>query len=315
MTEKASQNFAGKHSPEKKEYDRIAMWLLNMECNFRCPYCFYDDSQRSLKTRVADWIREKVPSLNPYKTRFISPEDAERFFNSTGDRWWIVISGGEPFVYPKFIEIVERLSKNHLITIGTNLSLPVDEFIRRVSPENIWSFYVSMHLGERERQGFSAEELLEKAKRLRDAGFRVEINYVMYPPLVPRFKEIYEKFQTAGFPLEARSFRGVYGGKVYPRDYTKEERDVFYDFIPSEVDRAASFESLSFLGVPCSAGKRMIRINPGGSITRCPHDHEKLGNMFTGEMKLHEQVKLCVVPYCKCTLAIKEKCVDFNKRK
>ncbi|HPG31245.1 MAG TPA: hypothetical protein PLQ81_10710, partial [bacterium] len=72
---------------EKKEYDKIAMWLLNLECNFRCPYCFYDDSQRSMKTRAADWVRKKVPALDPYKTRFATPEEIGKFFDETGKRW------------------------------------------------------------------------------------------------------------------------------------------------------------------------------------------------------------------------------------
>ncbi|MBU2028583.1 radical SAM protein [Patescibacteria group bacterium] len=302
-------------SPGKKDYDKIAMWLLNLECNFQCPYCFFNDSQRGLKTRVGDWVRDKIPAINPYKTRFITPEEISRFFDETGKRWWLVISGGEPFVYPKFVEIVERISQKHLITIGTNLGLSIDKFIEKISPQNIWSFYVSMHLAERERQGLTVEDLLEKVKRLRDAGFRVEINYVMYPPDLQRFPAIYEKFKREGFILEARSFRGVYAGKTYPQDYTQKERKIFYDYIPSDIDKAASFESLSFLGVPCTAGKDLIRIRPDGSITRCPHDHEILGDMFAGKLNFHPDVKKCVVKNCKCTLAIQEGCVDFKARK
>jgi len=302
-------------SPEKKEYDKIAMWLLNTECNFSCPYCFYDDSQREIKTRIGDWVREKIPVLNPYQTRFITPEEIGRFFDETGEKWWIMISGGEPFIYPKFLEIVERLSRKHLITIGTNLGLPVESFIQKISPRNIWSLYVSMHLEEREKRGLSEDELLEKAKKLRNAGFRVEINFVMYPPMISRFKDVYEKYKAEGFQLEAKVFRGVFEGKIYPESYTAEERKLFYDYIPSEIDKAASFENLSFLGVPCSAGQKLIRINPNGSITRCPHDREKLGNIFEGKMSLHQNIKNCAVPHCKCTLAIKEGCVDFKRRK
>jgi MoaA/NifB/PqqE/SkfB family radical SAM enzyme len=302
-------------SPKQKSYDKIAMWLLNLECNFKCPYCFFDDSQRSLKTRAGDWVRSKVPAINPYKTHFIMPEQIGQFFDDTGKKWWLVISGGEPFVYPRFVEIVKRLSQKHLITIGTNLGLPIDKFLAEVSPENIWSFYVSMHLAERERQGLTVDDLLEKVKRLRDAGFRVEINYVMYPPDIKRFPAIFEQFKKEGFILEARAFRGTYEGKNYPKAYNEEERKIFHDHIPSEVDRVASFESLSFMDVPCTAGKDLIRIRPDGSITRCPHDNEILGNMFDNKINLHEKVQKCQVPYCKCTLAIKEGCVDFGKRK
>lgn len=302
-------------SSGKKDYAKIAMWLLNLECNFKCPYCFFNDSQRSLKVKAGDWVRNRIPALDPYKTRFITPKEIGDFFDKTQERWHVVISGGEPFVYPRFIEIVERLAQKHLITIGTNLGLPIDEFIKKISPQNIRSLYVSLHLAERERQGLSVDDLLEKVKRLHEAGFRVEINYVLYPPDLKRFPAIYEKFKQAGFILEAKVFRGIYNGKKYPESFTAEERKIFYTYIPDEIDRAASFGNLSFKGLPCSAGKNLVRIFPNGVITRCPHDREKLGHLFTGQLKLHARIKKCAVKYCKCTLAIKEGCVDFKARK
>jgi len=300
---------------ETKKYEKIAMWMLNMECNFECPYCFYEDSQRNLKQKVGCWLMEKVPALNRYKTEFISPGAAKEYFDNTGFKWLIVLSGGEPFVYPKFIELVEALGEKHQVIIGTNLSLPVDKFIEKIKPESVHSFYASLHLGERERHGLSVDEFLRKAVKLTRAGFKVEIDYVMYPPLIPRFKAIHDRFQAEGLYVEAKVFRGVYQGRIYPESFTKEEREMFYDFIPSEVDRAASFGNLSFKHIPCTAGKNLIRIFPNGTVTRCPHDSEKLGNLFTGELRLHKKVKECSVPFCKCTLAIKEGCVDFKKRK
>lgn len=289
--------------------------MLNMECNFECPYCFYEDSQRSLKQKVGCWLMDKVPALNRYKTKFISPEAAKNFFDNTGHKWLIVLSGGEPFVYPEFVELVKALGEKHLVIIGTNLSLPVDKFIEEIKPESVHSFYASLHLGERERRKFSVDEFLKSAVKLKNAGFKVEIDYVMYPPLIPRFKEIHDRFAKEGLYVEAKVFRGVYKGKIYPESFTEEERNMFYTYIPSEVDRAASFGNLSFRHIPCSAGKNLIRIFPSGLITRCPHDNEKLGNLFTGELNLHKKVKNCVVPFCKCTMAIKEGCVDFKRRK
>ena len=299
----------------KKSYTKIAMWLLNMDCNFQCPYCFYDDGQRSLKQKLQLKMLDLFPSKNLYKTRFITPEKAKQFFDATGHRWLIVLSGGEPFVYPKFVELVEALGEKHQMIIGTNLSLPIDKFLEKIKPGMIHSFYASLHLGERERQHLSVDDFLEKAVRLTKAGFKVEIDYVMYPELIPRFLEIHERFKKEGLFVEAKDFRGMYGGKKYPESYTQEERDFFSKYTPSEVDRAASFKDLSFTGVPCSAGFDLVRIFANGVITRCPHDRENLGNLFSGKLKLHKTVKPCVVPNCKCTLAIKEKCVDFEKRK
>lgn len=300
---------------EGKNYDKIAMWLLNTECNFNCPYCFYDNSQRSLKEKIGSWAMSKIPALNLYKTRFISPEKAKEFFDKTGHRWLIVLSGGEPFVYPKFLELVKALGEKHQLIIGTNLSLAVDDFIKRIRPETIHSFYASLHLGERERKGLSADEFLEKAKKLKNAGFKVEIDYVMYPPLISRFKEIHENFKREGLFVEAKVFRGIFEGKKYPESYTAEERKMFFEYIPNVVDREASFRNLSFKGIPCSAGKDLIRIFANGAVTRCPHDRKKLGNIFSEKLDLHKNIKKCKVDFCKCTLAIKEGCVNFEKRK
>ncbi len=300
---------------QKKSYDKIAMWLINMECNFNCPYCFYDDTQRSFKQKMQLKILDKFPSFNPYKTRFITPAKAKEFFDKTGYRWLIVLSGGEPFVYPNFIELVEALGEKHQIIIGTNLSLPVDELIQKINPKSIHSFYASLHLGERGLKNLSVDDFLEKAKKLTKVGFKVEIDFVMYPPLIARFREIHEQFKKENLFVEAKVFRGMYNGKKYPESYTGEEREFFYNYIPDVVDRAASFKDLSFKGLPCSAGKDLVRIFANGAITRCPHDREKLGNIFSGKLNLHKNIQPCKVDYCKCTMAIKENCVNFEKRK
>jgi MoaA/NifB/PqqE/SkfB family radical SAM enzyme len=60
----------------------------------------------------------------------------KRIFDKYGEAK-IEIVGGEPFIYPNFIELVKRLSSLHLIKITTNLSGNVERFVQEVSPERV----------------------------------------------------------------------------------------------------------------------------------------------------------------------------------
>jgi MoaA/NifB/PqqE/SkfB family radical SAM enzyme len=293
------------------DYERIAAWTMSKTCNFQCDYCFYNSSQMGLAKKAATKFLEKATFLNPYRTRVITPEAAKDFFDRTAKRWYLILSGGEPFIYPKFTEIAATLTERHLITVATNLSRPVEAFIKAVNPKNVRELYASLHLGERRKMSIklSVEEFLEKAIKLRDAGFTVNPDFVLYPPLIKEYKNIFAQFKKEGFFIEAKVFRGLWDGRRYPAAFTKKERTDFLAFIPHPVDRASAFNSLSFKGKICSAGIDFFRITPNGTITRCTDDWEKIGNIFTGVFKPHAVLKKCRSKECGCTVAPKEGCV------
>jgi sulfatase maturation enzyme AslB (radical SAM superfamily) len=69
-----------------------AYWKINNLCNFQCKYCFYED-------------HSEHPLTNKH-----TQEEIVSAFDRTGETWTIEIDGGEPFLYPKFVDLIEKLT-------------------------------------------------------------------------------------------------------------------------------------------------------------------------------------------------------------
>jgi len=87
--------------------NRMISWQLNELCNFRCPYCFCGEEKLS----------REHPACGKY-----SPEHIADCFDRTGKTWQVHMSGGEPFLYPRFVELCMALTRSHYISMNTNLS-------------------------------------------------------------------------------------------------------------------------------------------------------------------------------------------------
>lgn len=74
------------------EYAMI--WEINKNCNFKCDYCINK--------------KDTKPPLKISNAEIISA------FNITKKNWFINITGGEPFLFPGFIDLVSSLTlKKH----------------------------------------------------------------------------------------------------------------------------------------------------------------------------------------------------------
>jgi len=80
-------------------------WYLNNECNYKCIYCKPQD----------------------IKTAFISVDKWIEIWDGIYAQYGsghIHISGGEPFIYPNFIELITLISKKHTLEFSTNCNDP-----------------------------------------------------------------------------------------------------------------------------------------------------------------------------------------------
>src|SRR6476619_7665059 len=99
-------------------YDVEADFVLLTTCNFRCNYCFIPVADLSIKLRV-----------------HATNEAWQEAFDATGKRWLIHLTGGEPFVYPNFVDLCARLSQRHFISINSNLAhASVERFASEIDP-------------------------------------------------------------------------------------------------------------------------------------------------------------------------------------
>ena len=252
------------------------IWNMTRKCNFRCEYCYF-------------------PHDNSPVTETLPVDKIKAFLDGTGRTWTVGMTGGEPFIYPGFVDTCEVLTQTHNIGVDTNLSVPskVKAFAERIDPGRVDDLYVALHIQERERvKGVPA--FIENAQLLIDKGFKVIVNYVVHPDLESRFHKDRNFFATHGIAITPRPFRGEFGGKRYPEAYGDRAAVIFSDH-PEQGKKVA----FNFFDVPCTAGMTLLRMEPDGTIFRCPGDKTILGNVLD-TVSLYDGPKPCTKKRCPC---------------
>ncbi len=284
-----------------REYDIEADWTLMTTCNFRCVYCFHSEQKLGAK------IRPPAPV-----------NDLVAFFDRSGLRWHLHLTGGEPFHYPNFLELCERLTKRHIISVNSNVDSPkVMQFVERIDPDRVDFVNCAVHLQQR-TQRKRLPQFIEHVIALRTSGFDAYVTSVMYPDVFPLFLAHWDQLAAQGAAPWPKAFRGDFGGKRYPDAYTDEERALIVEFskraeafyadqfslrddrptIDPVVDREVFLKGIpDFSDRQCSAGHDLVRINHRGDIYRCG-GNIPLGNIVTGEFRRMAPLSPCTDTYC-----------------
>ncbi|ABB37541.2 Radical SAM domain protein [Oleidesulfovibrio alaskensis G20] len=250
---------------------------MTRKCNFSCHYCYFphDNSPVSDSLPVAALLD---------------------FLRSRGGEWLVGLTGGEPFIYPYFVDICSAIAAEHRIGIDTNLSVTpvVKRFARHVPPDRVHDIYAALHIEERERRG-AVDAFIRNYHTLAGRGFTVKVNYVVHPSLVQRFAADCEFFGRHGIPLTPRPFKGVYEGRRYPEGYGSTAAAIFTQH--PEAGRKTVF---NFHGVPCHGGHTFLRMEPDGTVLRCPGDKTVLGNVLSGTVQTESGPTPCRMHRCPC---------------
>jgi MoaA/NifB/PqqE/SkfB family radical SAM enzyme len=275
-------------------------WHLLWTCNYRCPYCFVSPEKLGSKIKVA-----------------ASAEEWGAAFDTTGKRWLIHMTGGEPTVYPDFLALCETLTKRHLISLNSNLSRPVVRALAgRVDPRHVSFINAGLHASERmRRKGFEA--FASNARFLQEAGFRVFVTAVATPFIIANLPAIASTCAAHGLQIAPKVVRGARNGRVYPRDYTPAEKERLRVFIrrarehytrayegwprPS-IDVLSDDEFLdglpNFRGRSCSAGMRFVQVSQDGEVRRCNEAGASMGNLLLGTVRFADAPAPCDTQYC-----------------
>jgi MoaA/NifB/PqqE/SkfB family radical SAM enzyme len=258
------------------------VWHINEYCNFGCSYCFFD----------------KFKQENPAVGR-LSPKEIQQAFENTGRKWHLFITGGEPLLYPKFNELVNLLKPDHPIQISTNLyHKNVKAFAEEVSPENIITINVSLHIMH--HSDSSLKQLLKNYHLLREKGFEILISYVTYPKLFHRIEQDFEFLKKEGveyiIPL---TYCGEYEGKRYPGNYTWDQARIIERIYQEPLELLVMMEQMKWQGQKCSAGKDYFHMNLNGDVSRCCTIQDKgHGNIYDGTFHANDISKPCPVGTC-----------------
>jgi len=264
-------------------------WDITYKCNYRCSYCSYGG---------APGAREPVPTRYPSINKWVEVwQDIYEKYGSCE----IHFAGGEPFIYPEFMDLIDRLSEMHTLEFSTNLFWNPDDFIERISSGRA-RIGVSFH-----PEFVDFGKFFQKALRLKEAGFEVWANYVAYPPIVKEMAEYKHNFEQSGISMSIFPFKGKYNGKEYPEGYTEEERDFLRKLSTYlRTEKTLDFAFIKEEQKPkrrfCRMGQMYAKLYPDGNAYNCCRENApKLGNLLDGTFSLLEEPFLCEARSCPCS--------------
>lgn len=264
-------------------------WIINFECNFRCPYC---------------WFHGQWESLEKFN-KYVDKKAIMDFWCSIYRRHGAVrvnISGGEPFINSGFIDTIHELAKLHRVEVMSNVSLNVNYLLNKEGPAAL-EIVPSFHPLSADLDEFKSASL-----RLKERGWLTKVSYLAWPPLIHKINYFRDIFSGLGLKFFARPFFGIYGGKKYPEMYTDEEKAAIYGSVAHSGDMPPTVEPIKTKGRPCYAGNRYALIQPDGAIYRCgttrpsSPEHLVIGHILEKGFKLFDMVQPCDAEECICNL-------------
>lgn len=255
----------------ENKYDLEFDWHLTNRCNFFCEYC-HPQIRRVLNVKDLN-----EPTYDVVVKRF----------NEIGKICYVHMSGGEPFLYPSFDLLCEGLTKQHFISINTNLSHDVERFVSCVPPERCLFITAALHSVERERTNSGIDRFIKHACILQESGFKLSIIFVAFPAHLERMAKDIEFLREAGIRnVCAKVFKGPYNGKRYPESYEQHEREIIIRYSGSyPFNKNYMNGEMSFKNLECNAGMSSFKIMVTGDVHRCATVRGDYGNLYNGTFK------------------------------
>lgn len=264
-------------------------WDVTYKCNYRCSYCSFNEP--------GGWL-ESEPTVYPGLGTWI---EAWRSIYERYGSCEIHCAGGEPFVYPDFMDLIENLSKMHTLEFSTNLHWEPEDFIRRIMPGRA-RIGVSFH-----PEFVTFETFFEKVSKIKAAGFEVWVNYVAYPPIFNGMQEFKQRFEQIGVSMSLLPFKGKYEGRLYPEGYSEEEKQHLKKCTGTDLwtqktmDFAFAKEKRETKSRLCLMGQMYAKIHSNADVfSCCSKTARKLGNLIAGTFCLLEEPCLCADDNCPC---------------
>ncbi|GAB6183709.1 hypothetical protein JCM13991_14500 [Thermodesulfovibrio hydrogeniphilus] len=251
----------------------ILQFQYDYKCNFHCQHC---DITR---------LRRKKGE------RHFTPEDVKELFRQADEMGLahIVITGGEPLVFPDFDDIVKAIDpEKFYITSDTNgwfLDEKRAKHLKSIGVDKIQlsldSLSAEEHDSFRRRKG-SHERCLKAIEAAQNAGLNIIVQTVVTKQRVrsQEFIEFLEFLNGMGvgvFVTYAKPV-GEWEGK-FDVLITREDMD----YVRELEKKYNVFTHLTpgyGLDLGCIAVKRMVSVTKYGDIMPCPYIHCSLGNFF-----------------------------------
>ena len=238
-----------------------------MACNFKCKYCWEVQAQERGEFKPEPFLPwEKW--LEAW-TR-LSPQ-------------FLDITGGEPFLPGiGLVKLLEHLPRSIKVSITSNLSHSLLDFVKVATPQQVHSITASFHPGENgtKQQPMNPEIFIGRIKFLQEFGYQVTANIVAWPEqlwLIPHWVEM---FDAQGIRWHIDPYQSI---AYYPWEYTEAERELLRPYMAD--NRAWGLDAKpDGKVVECSGGVDHLSVQPNGDAWRCILERQQLinplGNIF-----------------------------------
>lgn len=256
---------------------KSAVWFTTMACNFKCKYCWEVQAQH-----FGDFKAEKFKPAKEWIDAWTRLKPGV-----------LDITGGEPFLQPGLIDIIEAIAANGTrIAMTTNISHPLLDFVKRIKPSQVFSITASYHPTENgtRDQPMNENVFVGRLLLLREFGFDFTVNIVAWPEqlwLIPKYIAMCKvhKFRYHIDPYSSMAY--------YPWTLTEAEKSALRQWVTP--GRAIDRKDLG--PVSCSGGIDHISVQPDGTAWRCILERQqlinKIGNILDADFKLMDKPLVC----------------------
>ncbi|MGM5481997.1 MAG: radical SAM/SPASM domain-containing protein [Nanobdellota archaeon] len=271
--------FETRYNKPSKKVNKIC-WNITNYCNFRCDYCYIDNSlKKSMKTR----------SLNSYK-------EVTKELSKLKGNWTINLVGGEVFQIGNFLDLTKALiNENFMIATSTNMSASLTNYIRflDIVGNNLYAIQFSFHPENYELNNF-LKKLIKIGNYLKKGKKKIRV------ALVATKKNIISNYKIANL-IESFGFECIFQPHRDNESYSNYnilEKLFFLDF-----ERDFGIGKFSRKGTICSAGHNYFFIANNGNVFRCSANSTErfkgfMGNILDKTFTLYKTPRKC--PFNEC---------------
>ncbi len=270
--------------------DRLTIqWHLTDICNYRCRHCYqegYSDSGPDFQ-KLLEYLRKFEEFIVPFKQ---SNKDFRAHINFTG---------GEPFLKPELLDLLEVVNKNGFFSFGilsNGLLLSENELLRlkQLKPRFVQlSLEGNEKINDSIRGKGTFREIIHAIKTYKKLGIRVLIsftanskNFKTFPDVVriARKLKVYKVWTDRYLPNDKKDELSLSTSQVqefFQIIGNEQKRKISNFFSKTIISSGRALQFLTNGGLPytCSAGTTLIAILPNGDILPCRRLPIKIGNL------------------------------------
>lgn len=261
-------------------------------CNMDCKMCF---------AKMTKMEMEAHSPMHDYKEWLKIAEQS-----SKAGTVFMLLTGGEPFLYPHLKELYFGLKRiGYIVSINTNGTLISDEIADWMAEDPPRRLNITLYGASDETYGrlcgnpYGFTQVMKSVGRLKERGISIKFNCSLTPYNIDDLDKVYEISQKLGIPIEIGYYmfppvrKNNIGNECYrltakeaalARYRIEELRygDQFKNYVKYSLDRYRNYRQTAEYqtGYTCRSGNSVYWINYDGTLSACSFTNDFQVNVF-----------------------------------